>query len=177
MSSYRAQHLFRVGKCAAGEPSLSSALQLRSLQACSYSALRLPSQCATHFCPYCSVAWVPGWTLSVSYETISTSVRQNRLNKRARARRRKNRSLGSTQSTVNSQITYRCLKCQNHCLFDVPRLEATTKQDIPAQEVAKKPSKKRSKSKKQNSSLQQMLANEKPSSSKSLKLDDFMKPS
>lgn len=177
MSSYRAQHLFRVGKCVAGIPSLSSALQLRSLQACSYSALRLPSQCATHFCPYCSVAWVPGWTLTISYQTLSKPIRLNRLNKRARVRRRKNKIVDSTQTTANSQIVYRCLKCQNHCSFDVPRLETTVKQDTSTQEATKKPSKKRSKSKKQNSSLQQMLANSKHSSSKSLKLDDFMKPS
>lgn len=176
MSSYRAQHLFRIGKCTAGEPALSAALQLRSIQACKYSSLRLPSQCATHFCPYCSVAWVPGWTLSVNYDTYPKPIRQNRLNKRARIRRRKNKSVDSDEMTANSQVMYLCLKCKNHCVFDVPNLEITAKQGALLQGTAKKSSKKRKKT--QNSSLQQMLANSNPpSSSKSLKLDDFMKPS
>lgn len=198
MSTDRIQHLFKSAKCTLATPALSSSLQLRFLQACSHSKLRLPQQTATQFCPYCSVSWVPGWTVSIQLsrsDKIAQNIRKNRLSKRARARKKKRKNNEKKDSGEQRYIVYHCLKCDSSCSFVGPSLreQTSTSKPIVNQTTAtnttpssykpeSKPSssKKRAKARKQQASLQNLLAQSKDSSAKAtkgLKLDDFMKPS
>lgn len=168
--------IFTQKSCRALAPnSLSQAYQQRAFQIADSAQILVPDECSITCCQACSVAWIPGITVSIRKQLGNSSG----LNKRQRIRRAKKVQARSALLNARGKLTihsdrfrsnhiiYHCKRCNHRMVIDLPGGQKNHK---PSQEPTKPVISKR---KKKNAALQSLIAKNQQRKDQSFSLQDF----